>query len=218
MAPGFLGLLSEADRDLLLKGARRLTFPAGSLAPGHPERRLAALIEDGMVRIFVMAPDGRQVSIAYLHRDDAYGTPKLLGPPPPVQLQAVTETTVQLIDSEQLDRLTDANMRITSAVMSVFGERFADLIRLVTVRSLGSMTERLAYDLLERACQTQLLEGRLLYRVTHEQLAHSIGSTREVVTRLLGELRRAGILTTSPGRISVEDPQRLSAIVRGLVA
>jgi CRP-like cAMP-binding protein len=79
------------------------------------------------------------------------------------------------------------------------------------------MTERLAFDLLERASETQLRDGRLVCHATHEQLADSIGSSREVVSRILADLRRRRLVVTSRGQIRVTDVTRLSWIVHGLL-
>lgn len=79
---------------------------------------------------------------------------------------------------------------------------------------LGNIPERLAFDLLERATVTQLSLGRLEARATHQDLADSIGSSREVVSRTLKELLAAGIVETAPGLTRVLDPVRLADIVR----
>jgi CRP-like cAMP-binding protein len=82
---------------------------------------------------------------------------------------------------------------------------------------LGNIRERVAYDLLDRACQSQLVVGRLECQATHSDLANSIGSSREVVSRALRDLRGAGIVETAPGLVRVVQPTRLAAIVRGFV-
>ena len=89
--------------------------------------------------------------------------------------------------------------------------------RLVAVRSLGSIRERVAYDLLERACQSQLVVGRLGIAAKHADLADSVGTSREGVSRSLRDLRDAGIVEPSPGMVTLLDPVRLSGIVRGYV-
>lgn len=86
--------------------------------------------------------------------------------------------------------------------------------RLIAVRSLGNIRERLAYDLLERACRSQLAVGRLDVKATQSDLADSIGSAREVISRALGTLRAEGIVETAPGTIRVILPMRLADIVR----
>jgi len=85
------------------------------------------------------------------------------------------------------------------------------------VGSLGSIPERLAFDLLERASRSQLSLGRLEAKGTNQDLADSIGSSREVVSRALKGLRAAGIIETAPGMTRVLDPIRLADIVRTYV-
>ncbi len=48
-------------------------------------------------------------------------------------------------------------------------------------------------------------------------LANSIGSVREVVSRILSEPRASGIVTTTPGRMAVSDVESLAEIVHSLV-
>jgi CRP-like cAMP-binding protein len=217
MPAAFLELLNEEDRALVLRRSNRVTFPAGTVSHGPPDRPLLAVVESGLIRAFVMSPDRRQASVVYLHPGDTYGMLEFVGPPPAVDLQAVTATTVMELDARNVSGLAETHIGITKAAVRTLSDEIAHLVRIVTVRSLGSMTERLAFDLLERACDTQLREGELVFGVTHEQLAESIGSTREVVTRILGHLRRAGVVVTSPGRVRVVDAERLSLIVRGVL-
>jgi CRP/FNR family transcriptional regulator len=215
MTAGFIELLNDSDRELVLRRSRRVMQPAGAVGQGAPDQPV--VVERGLARIFVQSAEGRQASVVYLHPGDAFGRLAAFGPPPPVDIQAVTETVVLVLDGENVSRLAELNPRVAQAVMQTIGKEFVHLVRILTVRSLGSMTERLAFDLLERACEAQLQKGELDFVVTHEQLADSIGSTREVVTRIMAQLRRRGILVTSPGHVQVRDATRLSMLVRGLL-
>ena len=215
---GFLDLLTQSDRDLVLRGSARVSYPAGTVYRGRDARfRLALVVETGLIRIFIESEDGRQASVVYLHPGDIYAVLDILGPPGPQRLQAVQDSTVVLLDAGHLGRITAGNIGVAETAIRILGRELTHLVRIITVRSLGSMTERLAFDLLERASDAQLHDGELVSRVTHEQLADSIGSTREVVTRIVGDLRRSGVIATSPRRIRVIDPGRLARIVRGLV-
>jgi CRP/FNR family transcriptional regulator len=46
--------------------------------------------------------------------------------------------------------------------------------------------------------------------VSQQDLANSVGSVREVVARVLAELRSQGLVRTSPGRVEILDPVRMS--------
>lgn len=217
MRSGFLDLLDPSDRDQVLGGSRRVSYPAGFVAHGGADvPPLALAVESGLVRIFVQSLDGRQASVAYFHPGGVFATLEILGPRVPADVQAIVDSTVLLIDTDHLTHLATGNLAIAQAAIRALGTELSHLVRIITVRSLGSMTERLAFDLLERASDSQLREGQLVCQATHEQLADSIGSAREVVTRTIRDLRLSGVVDTRPGRIRVLDAPRLSLIVRGL--
>ena len=48
--------------------------------------------------------------------------------------------------------------------------------------------------------------------ITHEQIANHLGTTREVVSREVEQLRCAGIIFTARGRIGILDRARLSIL------
>lgn len=218
MPGGFLELLSPPDRDLVLRGSHRVSYPAGTAYRGEDGTLpIALLVENGLIRMFVESEEGRQASVVYLHPGDIYAVLEVLGPAGQQHLQAVEDSTVVLLDAGNLGRMAASNLAVAEAAIRILGRELTHLVRIITVRSLGSMTERLAFDLLERVSDAQLRKGELVCQVTHEQLADSIGSTREVVTRIVGELRRSGVVATSPRRIRVINPTRLSRIVRGLL-
>jgi CRP-like cAMP-binding protein len=121
------------------------------------------------------------------------------------------------LDVESVRELAMTEVEVTIAIATHLASRIRSAFQLIAVRSLGNIRERVAYDLLDRACRFQLESGRLEARATHSDLADSIGSSREVVSRALRDLRVARIVETVPGMVRVIDPMRLAAIVRAFV-
>jgi CRP/FNR family transcriptional regulator len=214
---GFLDLLDEGLRNRLVDGARRINQPAG-LVREYPGGALEAdLIERGLVRAYQISEDGRQATIAYLHARQYLGTLPALAPRPVVYIQHVTNATLLRLDADNLTNLFETDIGFARALAIHTANILSRVVYVVTVRTLGAVRERIAFDLLERASDEQLRSGAFEFVLTQEQLADSIGSVREVITGHLGELRRAGIVSTSRGRIRVNDPERLAATLHGLV-
>jgi len=140
-----------------------------------------------------------------------------MGYRPAIFMQIVTESTLTLLAPETLTRLSATQLDVSVAMSRHLAMRVRDAYRLIAVRSLGNIRERMAYDLLDRAAQSQLVVGRLEVIATQGDLADSIGSSREVMSRALRDLRAEGIVETAPGVIRVLDPARLAAIVRAFV-
>ena len=47
---------------------------------------------------------------------------------------------------------------------------------------------------------------------THDELAAAVGSVRETVTKVVGELSREGIISAGYGKITLKDQQALANI------
>ena len=216
-AVNFMSLLSSANRLRLIQSSKRAVYPAGTIAlrPGGPI--VACVIEDGLARAFWSLPDGRQTTVAIVRPGELVGGSAIMGYRPAIFMQIVTESTLTLLAPETLTRLSATQLDVSVAMSRHLAMRVRDAYRLIAVRSLGNIRERMAYDLLDRAAQSQLVVGRLEVIATQGDLADSIGSSREVMSRALRDLRAEGIVETAPGVIRVLDPARLAAIVRAFV-
>jgi CRP-like cAMP-binding protein len=218
-----LSLLSPAKQRRVLEGSRLAHHRAGSVAfhPGPPPR--AFLLEKGLARVYVSVQDGRQATAAFVHPGNLVGARNLVRgislteDPPLTSVQAVVDSTLRLLDIATVSKLAATDIDVISAIATHLATRVHHDLRLIAVRSLGTINERLAFDLLDRASRSQLDDGRLEARATHEDLADSIGSSREVVSRTLKGLRLAGIVETAPGRTRALNPVRLAAIARAFV-
>jgi len=214
----FMSFMSEANRRRVLAKSTRIVYPAGTLLFGENDLPRVILIERGLVRIFRTVPDGRQATVAFLRTHEVVGTSMVVSEPPWVGAQTVIKATVTDLDVETVRSVATREIQVMTAVATQLATLVRNAHRLVALRSLGNIRQRLAYDLLERACQSQLAMGRLDAMVTQADLAASIGSSREVVSRAMKGLRAAGIIKTAPGVVRVVDPVRLADTVRAFLS
>ena len=214
----FLSLLSDANRRQVLESSTKAEYSPGAIAysPDGPMR--AYILDRGLARAYAGAADGRQATAAFFHTRELIGGTTIVSHPPRILVQVVVKSTLTSLDVPKLRKLMSAENEVTAAVAAHLAALVRNSFRLILVRSLGSIRERLAYDLLDRACQAQLEVGRLECKATHAELADSIGSAREVVGRTLSRLRDEGIIeTATPGIVRVVEPLRLAGIVRAFV-
>ena len=220
MPPGsldFLSLVGEANRSRLLAGSTHATFQPGSVVIRPDGPPAAYLLETGLARTYWNVPDGRQATMAFTHPTELVGVTSVTGEPPWLFLQVITESRMTILDIEAVRKLAATEAEVSRAVATHLLRRLREAYRLIAVRTLGNIKERVAYDLLDRAAQSQLVVGRLEVTATQADLADSVGSSREVMSRALRELRVEGIVETAPGAIRVLDPTRLAATVRTFV-
>jgi len=128
-------------------------------------------------------------------------------------VQVVTESALTSLDPQTVRDLAASETEVSAAMSAHLSMRVRAAHRLIAIRSLGSIRERVAYDLLDRASQSQLVVGRLEVRATQADIADSIGSSREVISRALTSLRAKGIVETAPGVVRILAPSLLASIV-----
>ena len=90
------------------------------------------------------------------------------------------------------------------------------MLEQTAVNAFGSVRQRVAAHLLDLASAQQQPRGRLVARVSQQELADAAGSVREVVARALRDLRVAGIVATAADSIVILDPAQLYAEYAGL--
>jgi len=213
----FLPMLGPVNRRRFLEGSTRATYPAGVVAIRPGGLPAAFLLESGLARAYWNLPDGRQATIAFVHPNELTGGAAIVGNSPWAFMQVITESTLTALDMKLVRDLVKSEIEVAAAVSKHLALRMRQAHRLIAIRSLGNIRERLAYDLLDRAGRHQLDQGKLQVRATQGDLADSIGSSREVMSRALRDFRGAGLVETTPGLILIQKPAHLAEIVRAFV-
>jgi CRP/FNR family transcriptional regulator len=205
----FADRLGHEKNELVLRGSSRVRYPAGSVGfhPGDVAR--TGILESGMARAYVTSHEGRQTSIAYGHRGELLFSAGITGELFEGSAQFLVDCMVIHLDMPHVRRLVATDIEICQAVAGDMAMWLHHCITLIAIHAFGSVAQRLAFDLLDRACNDQLRSGRLETRATQQDLADSIGSVREVVARAIGELRERRLLETSHRVIRVTDPHAL---------
>lgn len=91
-------------------------------------------------------------------------------------------------------------------VLGLFAERMADLTALVDAVAFQRLDQRLAAALLGHGRE---------FSTTHAELAASLGTVREMVSRVLGRFERAGWIAIGRERIRIVDSTALRRCAEG---
>ncbi|MFD2180684.1 Crp/Fnr family transcriptional regulator [Rhodoplanes azumiensis] len=204
--------MSDDGRRLVDSGAavRRLVAGRTIITKGQAVSG-AYFVLDGRLRVYTLLPGGREATLYFL------------GP---------GETCVLALNSLFNDLRYPAwvatETATTVAVLpgSVYGALFAteQTVRDLTVRTLSTLVFRLMDELdhVHASTVEQRLAGFLLVRAsgsgeihhTQQEIAGHIGTTREMVARLVGRMVRRGWIATGRGRIAVLRPAALAALAQ----
>lgn len=203
-----LAALDPPARAALLASARRVSLPAGAAAfrPGQPCAHWL-IVERGRVRVSHLAEDGRAIVLYRVGPGESciLTTAGLLeGGSYDAEAVAETDVDALLVPAGAFLRLIAEQPSFRRLAFAAYASRIAGLIALADELAFDEVGTRLARRLL--ALRTA--DGAV--PATHEALATELGTAREVVSRRLKALERAGHVALARGRIVVTDAEGLA--------
>ena len=207
----FLARLPSEVCDGLRAQGERADYPAGTTVYRAGSDPRAALVVRGLLRVFLTSPEGRQVTVRYARPGDVLGIAVLVGGPASTSVQAVEPSSVFRISARTLVAAAQRDPRVSWAIAEELNRRLYEVLEQTAVNAFGSVRQRVAAHLLDLASDRQRPRGRLVARVSQQELADAAGSVREVVARVLRDLRVAGIVATTADSVVILDPARLYA-------
>ena len=194
----------------LIDGGRVTQFPAGHTLYAEADAEGLAVVLDGLLRVYMHASDGRQVTVRYVRVGDLLGVPALVGGPAPVFVQALVPGSAFLFDADRVKRAARKEALLAWVLAEESVHRLYDVLEELAGNTFASVRQRVARHLLDLAASRPAAGGALIAFVSQQDLANSVGSVREVVARVLADLRAERLVRTSPGRVEILDPVRMS--------
>lgn len=205
----FLEQLSPHARNVMRRKGRSITIDAdehiflqGDLHTG------IWLIEEGLIRTFYAAPSGRQITLAYWPAGHFVGGPDVFGGGEHVWSAEVAQKSRLLYLSAAVIRdLIQTQPSFALGMiegLSARGRCYSALIQMLGTRSVVERLSQLLIILAEnygRRDRNRLVIER---RLTHDQIATIVGSTRQWVTMTLDRLQNKGIISMARQTIVVE--------------
>jgi CRP/FNR family cyclic AMP-dependent transcriptional regulator len=170
------------------------------------------LIEAGRVRSFYAGPSGKEITLAYWTPGHFIGGPEVFGGGTHIwSAVAVEKSKLTYLPGHVIRGLVRTMPTFAECIIDGLVEKGRCYSALVQMLGTRSVTERLAQVLLilaemdERAGQPAAVSRR----ITHDQLASIVGSTRQWVTTTLARFQKAGHIGVKRNAIVVLDAAAL---------
>jgi CRP/FNR family transcriptional regulator len=205
---GFLFALPREAAERLLAEAIRINVPAGALIYRDDESPRLIIVIKGLLRVFVTAADGRQVTVRYARSGDVAGLALVVGGPAPMSIQAMTSSLVVALRVDALRALLATDPGVARACAEELTRQLYRYLEDISEQAFLSVRQRLVRQLLLLA--TAGPGPDLVVHACQQELADAIGSVREVVTRNLHQLHEGGLIDVSRDEIVILDPVALA--------
>ena len=184
------------------KSARVVHRPAGTVLfqDGDPCQNLTLVLE-GTIRVFKVSENGREVVLYRVGHGDlcVLTLAQLLGGLG-YSAQGVAETDVAVvgISPQHFERCLVESESFRRYVFSMIATRLGGLMMFIEEITFKRVDTRLAALLYEHAVGSHVT-------MTHAELAATLATSREVVTRILQDFQCRGLVKLSRGSIQLMD-------------
>jgi CRP/FNR family cyclic AMP-dependent transcriptional regulator len=146
------------------------------------------------VKVYLDDGAGKELILAEIGPGDYFGELALLGDSPrTASVSTVTECEVRMLAASAFDRLLAERPALARHLIRHLARRVGDLIDKARDLGLRSTYERIAKVLEEVAVNADDPEPDAPW-ITHQGIADRAGCSREMVSRILGDLRTGGYL------------------------
>lgn len=198
-----LGIDAPAAWLELLEQSRKVEMPAGiSLMSASDTCTDLMLLLEGRVRIYQLSEDGREMTLYRINPGDiCLMSLSSLIKNQPFKANAKSETDISalLISAAEFHHAMDVSSAFRQRILSSFVNSFSKMMNNFYDTAFETLDMRLA-----------CLLGRLFERagsdtldITHQKLALELGTSREVISRLLKKLERKECVILSRGKIQI---------------
>ncbi|MEA5603756.1 Crp/Fnr family transcriptional regulator [Nostoc sp. UHCC 0252] len=141
-------------------------------------------IETGFVRTFTYLEDGTTVALGLWGPGDVVG--KSLSKLEPYQMECLTKVEATVLPIEEWTQLAETLLNHIQQAQELMVIRSHKKVDTMLIKLLAWLSKKFG---------SEVEKGRLIdMRLTHEDLAEMLGSTRVTITRVLGQFEQEGLI------------------------
>ena len=189
----------------LLTVSRKQVVPAGTQIYREGDACNAiAFVLAGDIRVYKIGQTGREITLYEIGPGETCilnASCILSGQTYPAHAITLSETLLFLVPSAEFRRLISEQEMMREFVFTLLSRRLSGVMELVEEVAFGRMDERLIDYLVEKS-------GENMLETTHQKIANDLGTSREVVSRLLKDLERKGQVQLSRNAVMLLDKLR----------
>ncbi len=159
-------------------------------------------IYSGTVRVFKIGESGREITLYRVRPGQVCilsSTCSVSNKQYPAIAEAEEDTVVYVVAGDDFRRMLKHYPVLHEMVFNIMSERLVEMMMVVEEVAFWRVDLRLANHLLHETEES----GRATMDTTHAQLAVELGSAREVISRILKDFERKGLVRLVRGQVEV---------------
>ncbi|MBI5047464.1 MAG: Crp/Fnr family transcriptional regulator [Deltaproteobacteria bacterium] len=197
--------LNESDIKALSKMGDRRHWQKGSqIISEGDEGNAIYLILSGKVKVVLYGEEGKEIVLSVMNKGDVFGEMALFDREPrSANVEAIEDAECFIIHGNNLLKYIENHPAVALNFLSHLSRRLREADRKIGGLALLDVCGRIAHTLLGIANASDDIQEKgdvTIERLTHEEIAAMIGSSREVVSRALKKMVEEGYVKVEKKR------------------
>ena len=193
-------MLTESQAIAVADAVVKRRFKRGEVIVEQGKKSNALFILlNGRARVLTADSRGREVILATLQPGDHIGEMSLIdNEPHSATVRAEVQTDVLMLGRTEFARCLPENSSMAYAVMRGLVQRLRQADRKIESLALLDVYGRVAHALIEQAHTNAQGQQIIENKISRQDLAKTIGASREMVSRVMKDLENRGFIETLP--------------------
>ncbi len=160
------------------------------------------IVLSGRVKVYASSDDGRELVLTEYGPGEYFGELSIDGDKRSASIKALEACTCRVVQGSELRQFLadhpDFAMHLTRKLIRMV-RRLTEQVRSIALQDVYGRMVRVLTDLSEPAGEERVLRHKL----TQQDIADRVGSSREMVNRVMKELTAGGYVTQRDGRLVI---------------
>jgi CRP/FNR family transcriptional regulator, cyclic AMP receptor protein len=183
--------------------------------PGDPGKTVY-FVNGGRVKISKVTRDGKELTLAYRGPGELFGEIALIeGGPREEMAEAMENALLTEMERGDFERLIQTQPLLGLRLARLLTQRRRDIENKIENLVFKDVNSKLAELLIRLANEFGVDDARgtlVALKITHQEMANLIGSTRETVSLTLSQFKRKGLIKTDGRKVIIADREGLKAL------
>ena len=175
--------------------------------------RYMYIVLAGKVKISKTTPAGKETVLAIHQQGDFFGEMSLLdGKTSPATVSAMEDCRIATVSAGDFQRYFMTNEKVVRQIIQVLCSRLRQVWAQIQSLSYSTAEARICGTLLQLSRKYGVPDHRGIIidlKITHQELAGMVGTSRETVSRTVARLQQEGVLTVDGRRFVLLNPRAL---------
>ena len=213
-------VLADAAPDAVLRlvsASKVETFRARQVIYLPGDRAFGVhFLASGRVKVSKVTRDGKELTLAYRMPGEVFGETCLIdGGPREEMAEAMENALITEVERSEFERLLQTHAVLGYRLTKILAQRRRDVEAKIENLIFKDVNSKLAELLLRLGVEYGVEDSRgtlVALKITHQEMANLIGSTRETVSLTLAQFKKKGLIQTEGRKVIIADREGLRAL------